>query len=378
MVIDTLTNEQQLVLKTASMLGKVFRSDEVVGAYPKGNNINTEETVRNAIDTIVIQGYLKKMEPIHELTSPLVKQQKYTFTLEFMIDVLQSRMLFAQMENLKRSITEHRTKRDELMMRNFMDSSSSTTNTMRCSVLKCGFLWLKCNSTSGGSATESQSNNSNNSNNSNKSGDGDGDGDESSGTESKSIASNNSYNNTSNNSNSTTAKSKNKHFRRASSVLVDKLLKPTQRRASALLTSLKEVTESETRALLTTLKEVTGTSWKKRWIVIESHHILVYKSDAEKKLKWKIPLANSRLDLLNQNEQIYGNNNILTFTFMQSFKQRTPSGNGMFYFSPTPRATDITVDDTDNSNAMKEWNDTLKYALELASNRKVLNGRVAM
>ena len=50
----------------------------------------------------------------------------------------------------------------------------------------------------------------------------------------------------------------------------------------------------------------------------------------------------------------------------------------MFYFSPTPRATDITVDDTDNSNAMKEWNDTLKYALELASNRKVLNGRVAM
>ena len=354
MVIDTLTNEQQLVLKTASMLGKVFRSDEVVGAYPKGNNINTEETVRNAIDTIVIQGYLKKMEPIHELTSPLVKQQKYTFTLEFMIDVLQSRMLFAQMENLKRSITEHRTKRDELMMRNFMDSSSSTTNTMRCSVLKCGFLWLKCNSTSGGS-------------------------DESSGTESKSIASNNSYNNTSNNSNSTTAKSKNKHFRRASSVLVDKLLKPTQRRASALLTSLKEVTESETRALLTTLKEVTGTSWKKRWIVIESHHILVYKSDAEKKLKWKIPLANSRLDLLNQNEQIYGNNNILTFTFMQSFKQRTPSGNGMFYFSPTPRATDITVDDTDNSNAMKEWNDTLKYALELASNRKVfLNGRVAM
>ena len=54
---------------------------------------------------------------------------------------------------------------------------------------------------------------------------------------------------------------------------------------------------------------------------------------------------------------------------MQSFKQRTPSGNGMFYFSPTPRATDITVDDTDNSNAMKEWNDTLKYALELASFR---------
>ena len=184
---------------------------------------------------------------------------------------------------------------------------------------------------------------------------------------------------------------------RAKSIVMDKLFKPVQRRASTMLSIGKK-------------------DWKKRWVIIESHFLLVFKDDKEKKLLWKIPLKNlvGTCDLLDvrvdghQNVLLVDCNTVYRSPASASFsssggKSKVDASsyskdNGVkFWFTSAIHVRTAAIRETMMSNEKKdatgavgatkkteqevemlEWNDALKYSTELAQTRNELVGKVSM
>ena len=404
MMIDTLPYAQQLVLKTASVLGHIFRLDEVIGIYPKPSNggANDEQLRENTAKLVVKEilhmeqlGFIAKIEPIHEATSPIKMKQKYTFVVDFMAEVFTSRMLDAQKAAFAQNIKELRGQRDMLMMKQFMSSSTSSSNTMITRRLKSGYLLVRTlahaagsggsgGSGGGGGGSGGGGGGSGGSGGSGGGGSGGGGGDGDGISHALPVT-------------LKPAKKPSKFRRssqRAKSIVMDKLFKPVQRRASTMLSIGKK-------------------DWKKRWVIIESHFLLVFKDDKEQKLLWKIPLKNlvGTCDLLDvrvdghQNVLLVDCNTVYRSPASASFsssggKSKVDASsyskdNGVkFWFTSAIHVRTAAIRETMMSNEKKdatgatkkteqevemlEWNDALKYSTELAQTRNELVGKVSM
>ena len=95
-------------------------------------------------------------------------------------------------------------------------------------------------------------------------------------------------------------------------------------------------------------------NWKNRWVVIEAHHVMVYKDDTESNLKWKIQLRGATVEIMNPSIRLASQTNVIALNCEESFKKgygTALTGPIKFWFS---------------DEASTFWAHTLQYAIEVS------------
>jgi hypothetical protein len=325
MIIDSLTLHQQLMLKTAGMLGSPFRLDDVLACFPgrqnEANAIGTnqssdEASLEGDLEIMCELGYVRPVEPIYEAGSPLWRKQKYDFVVQFMAETITSRLLQSQRESMRRRIADHREQREAEMRKEFLGASTTADTTTRR--LKAGWIFVRTFGVDEGAGGGG--------------GDGSGgrrDGDEDGGGGGGADPGD---------------------LRRSS---IAKFLK---RPVSATAKGAMKVGRRASALMHTVLSS--GSNWKKRWVVIEAHHVMVFKDAKESNLKWKIQLRGANVEIMNPSVRIANQMNVIALTCEESFKKgHGTAGTGPVKFWLSDAASTF-------------WAHTLQYAIEVSESKE--------
>lgn len=101
-----------------------------------------------------------------------------------------------------------------------------------------------------------------------------------------------------------------------------------------------------------------GSNWKKRWVVIEAHHVMVFKDAKESNLKWKIQLRGANVEIMNPSVRIANQMNVIALTCEESFKKgHGTAGTGPVKFWLSDAASTF-------------WAHTLQYAIEVSESKE--------